>query len=228
MDKGFVRKLSGNQLKIIAAISMTIDHIGVIMFPDIVLLRIIGRLAMPIFAYMIAEGCAYTKNKKKYILLLLSVALLCQVVYFVASRGIAQSIMTTFLMSVLLIFSFEKVRAKENAESALVFALVLLGSFLTCTALPNYLKGFSIDYGFFGVVLPLLVYMGRDRKEKLLLCAAGQVMLAVTLSGVQAWSLFSLIPLFFYDGTRGKARLKYFFYVYFPLHLGIIYLISIL
>ena len=55
--------LTNNQLKIIAMISMLIDHIGLQMFPDLLIFRIIGRLAFPIFAYMIAEGCFYTKNK---------------------------------------------------------------------------------------------------------------------------------------------------------------------
>ena len=58
--------LTNNQLKIIAMISMLIDHIGVAMFPNVMILRIIGRLAFPIFAYMIAEGCFYTKNKARY------------------------------------------------------------------------------------------------------------------------------------------------------------------
>ena len=55
--------LSGNALKIIAAISMVIDHVGLMFFPTLKILRIIGRLAYPIFAFMIAEGCYYTKNK---------------------------------------------------------------------------------------------------------------------------------------------------------------------
>ena len=59
--------LSGNQLKLIALAAMTVDHIGVQFFPNIQLLRIIGRLALPIFAYMIAQGCRYTKNKARYL-----------------------------------------------------------------------------------------------------------------------------------------------------------------
>ena len=62
--KGFI---SGNQLKIIALVAMTWDHMGKQLFPQIGWLQIVGRLAFPIFAYMIAEGCAYTKNRKKYL-----------------------------------------------------------------------------------------------------------------------------------------------------------------
>ena len=63
-DKG-IFGLSGNALKIIGAITMLIDHMGVVLFPGIAILRIIGRISFPIFAFMIAEGCRYTKNKLK-------------------------------------------------------------------------------------------------------------------------------------------------------------------
>ena len=60
--------LTGNHLKLIAAFAMLLDHVGILLFPQIRLLRILGRLAYPIFAFMIAEGCRYTKNKLRYFL----------------------------------------------------------------------------------------------------------------------------------------------------------------
>ena len=60
--------LTSNQLKLLAMVTMTLDHIGVHLFPQCLFLRIIGRLAMPIYAYMIAEGCAHTRNRKQYLL----------------------------------------------------------------------------------------------------------------------------------------------------------------
>ena len=60
--------LNGNALKYIAALTMLIDHAGLLLFPRNILFRIIGRLAFPIFAFMIAEGCRYTRNKLKYFL----------------------------------------------------------------------------------------------------------------------------------------------------------------
>ena len=59
-------KLSGNALKIIAAITMFIDHMGLMLFPKTLIFRYIGRLAFPIFAFMIAEGCRYTRNRLRY------------------------------------------------------------------------------------------------------------------------------------------------------------------
>ena len=69
---------TGNQLKLIALISMTCDHVGLQLLPDVLILRIIGRLALPIFAYMIAEGCRYTRNRKRYLLRMAGLAALCQ------------------------------------------------------------------------------------------------------------------------------------------------------
>ena len=64
--------LSNNQLKILALLTMTVDHIGAYLFPRVMLLRIVGRIAYPIFAYMIGEGCRYTRNPKKYLLTILA------------------------------------------------------------------------------------------------------------------------------------------------------------
>ena len=72
--------LTGNQLKIIAMITMTVDHVGMQLFPRLLWLRMIGRLAMPVYAYMIAEGCRHTRDRKKYLLRLLGMGALCQIV----------------------------------------------------------------------------------------------------------------------------------------------------
>ena len=62
-----MRILSGNMLKILGAVFMLIDHIGVVFFPEVKILRILGRISFPIFAFMIAEGCRYTRNKLRYL-----------------------------------------------------------------------------------------------------------------------------------------------------------------
>ena len=59
--------LSGNQLKLIALITMTIDHVGAYLLPQFTILRIIGRLSMPIYAFLIAEGCRHTHDRRKYL-----------------------------------------------------------------------------------------------------------------------------------------------------------------
>ena len=72
--------LTGNQLKLIALVTMTIDHVGLLLLPQLVILRIIGRLSMPLYAYMIAQGCRYTHDRRRYFVRLAGLALACQVV----------------------------------------------------------------------------------------------------------------------------------------------------
>ena len=223
--------LSGNALKIIAILSMTLDHIGVHLFPQYHFLRVLGRLALPIFAYMIAEGCRYTRNPKKYLLTILAVAALCQTVYFQAMGSLYQCILVTFTLSILLIQSMDRAREQETHRSAVMTALIWVGVIFVCVGLPRLLDhtDFAIDYGLWGVLLPVLIYQGRDQRERLLLTGAGLVLLALSFSGLTQWfSLLALPLLALYNGQRGKWRMKYFFYVYYPLHLAVIYGISLL
>ena len=109
--------LTNNQLKILALIFMTVDHIGVRLFPKYTILRIIGRLAYPIFAYMIAEGCRYTRNKKRYILTMAAFAAVCQIVYFFAMNSLYQCILVTFTLSIALILAFDHMASKRSART---------------------------------------------------------------------------------------------------------------
>ena len=78
-----IRFLNSNGLKLLAAIFMIIDHLGLIFYPDLLWLRMLGRLSMPLFAFAIAEGCRYTKNKWKHFFLLFGLGTICQLVYFI-------------------------------------------------------------------------------------------------------------------------------------------------
>ena len=255
--------LSGNMLKIIALVSMTVDHIGFFLMPKVTVLRIIGRLAMPIFAFMIAEGCFYTRSRKKYFLNVFFIGILCQTVIYFAEKSISQCIMITFSLSILMIFLLDHVcsyTVKGSLASVKVllwfaFAAALCALYIVTVVLPEVLKGtdFGVDYGFFGVILPVLLYLPylyirilrcrADDNKKLpddrtgllldisryLLLALGLALIAATISlKVQIWSLLAIIPLLLYSGRRGKLNLKYLFYIYYPVHIGIINLIVML
>ncbi len=207
---------------------MTCDHIGKQILPDMAFLQIIGRIAFPIFAYMIAEGCFYTHNRKKHLLMLASVAIGCQVVYLVFMRSLYQCVLVTFTLSVILIYIVDNAMKKRTVKSfALVFIAVAIVYILT-EILPNVLiyTDFAIDYGLLGVLLPVFVYMAEKKRDKLIVTAIMLGGLAMIIGGIQWYSLLALPLLMLYNGEKGKARIKNFFYIYYPLHLALIYWIS--
>lgn len=222
--------LTGNQLKILALISMTIDHIGVQLLPQLQILRIIGRLAFPIFAFMIAEGCRYTKNRRKYLLLMAGMALILQIVYFIAMKSLYQCVFVTFSLGICLIYTFDYMCNKRDFFSSALFAVCFAAVYFICSCLPDIFNNtdFEIDYGFFGVLLPLYVYAAKTNTQELIFMAVGLVLLAINNGGNQWFSLITLIPLALYNGKRGKMNMKYLFYIYYPVHLVIIYIISFL
>lgn len=213
--------LTGNQLKILAMIAMTCDHVGLQLLPQVGFLRIIGRLALPIYAYMIAEGCRYTHDRRAYLLRLAGLAAVCQVVYFVAMGSLYQCILVTFSLSVCLISLADRAKAR-GSFLGLFFGVVAV--FFLCTVLPELLPrtDFAIDYGLTGVLLPVLIYEGGTPG-----LAAGLLLLALAHGGTQWYALAAVPLLMRYNGQRGKWRLGKFFYWYYPAHLVVIYLLSL-
>lgn len=131
-------RLSGNTLKSIAALSMLIDHIGVIL-PEVDALRIIGRISFPIFAFMIAEGCAKARNKRRYFLSVFAMGTACQVVYYLYDGSTYLGILITFSISILLIYSLQDLKETAFAAAAsrgrqliaaLVFPLLVTAVYL--------------------------------------------------------------------------------------------------
>lgn len=220
--------LSANTLKLIALISMTVDHIGMVFFTDLEIFRIIGRVSFPIFAYMIAEGCLYTKNMRLYFWRIFLLGLLCQVVYFFTENSVYQCILITFSLSVLLIYTLQWVQKHRRGWWLLLSEILFV--YLLTSVLPKYLPqtDFEIDYGFWGVMLPFCIYSMPDRRTKTI--AAGFVLIALSISSgkTQWWCLLSLLLLTCYNGQRGKRKMKKLFYIYYPLHLTAIYLIDTL
>lgn len=220
--------LTGNQLKIIALIAMTLDHIAVQLLPQIRLFRIIGRLAFPIFAFMIAEGCRYTKNRKKYLGSMALLALACQIVYYIAAGSLYMCVLVTFSLSIVLIYVLDYAISKRTAPSVFAAIIAFSAVYIICEILP-YLLGstdFYVDYGFWGVMLPAAVFLGKTRLKQLSLACIALGFLCISIQGIQWFSFLALILLAMYNGQRGRLKMKYLFYVYYPLHLAVIYAIG--
>lgn len=223
--------LSASALKMLALVSMTLDHIGKILLPQILILQILGRLAFPIFAYLIAESCHFTRSLRRYWLRMTAVGLVCQLVLYISQRSLYQCILITFAGSVCIIAAVRRADAQTNLPrrrgyTAAAVALTALAAWLSeglPILLPN--TNYSIDYGFLGILLPVLIYLGRTPRQKWLLAAGGLTALAIQYGGIQWWAPAALVPLALYNGRRGKYRAKYFFYLYYPLHLALLWLL---
>lgn len=220
--------LSGNQLKLLAMLTMTVDHIGFILLPQYEILRIIGRLSMPIYAFLIAEGCRYTRNRAKYLLTILAVAVLCQVVAYITTGTLYLCILVTFSLSICLIYLVDNFLRKPTVWSVLAGLAGFFAARFICQTLPDLLPGtdFAIDYGYVGVLLPVCAYLGKTKWQKLGWTALGLVFLCAAYGGIQWYAMLSLPLLAMYNEKRGKYAMKYLFYAYYPAHTAILYLIA--
>ncbi len=227
--------ISGNVIKILGALFMLIDHAGLMLLPNIKIMRIIGRLAFPIFAFMIAEGCHYTKNKLRYFLTVFLLGFACQLVYYLYDKQLDMSILITFSLSILAVYSLqftkESLFIKEYGYFIKILAVITFISIIAGIYYINQI--FKIDYGFWGCLAPIFasllvkphkvsskVWDLIDNKfTRLIIFGIGLLILAIEIGQNQIYSLLSLLILLLYSGKRGKFNLKYFFYVFYPLHL---------
>ncbi len=217
--------LSNNQLKIIAVLAMLIDHIGMILLPQILAFRAVGRLAFPIFAYMIAEGCRYTKNRRRYFACLMGLAAICQAALMIVMHSMRQNILMAFSVSVLMIYCIDGLIKNRRLASRLLMAALLSVLVFISVLAPRLLRevGFRFEYGLTGILLPVVVYYAPNKLTKLLGATAVLIAKCFVSSFVQWFSLGAIPLLVLYNGKRGTANLKYLFYIFYPAHLVILY-----
>lgn len=224
---------------------MVCDHMGVILFPKVEILRIIGRLAFPIFAFLIAEGAKYTRNKLRHFLTLTLFAAAIQLVYTLyLGSTLEMNVMVTFTLSLLIIYALDAFKAAIFDYNSPLFkkifcALGVLGAFLTAIIADAKL---DLDYGLAGALVPVFPAVFTTPKVEnppkyfdwldtplLRVCVTslGILALAVDDGGIQYYSLFVIPILLLYSGQRGKYKMKYFFYIFYPLHIGLLWLIAL-
>ena len=265
------RGITSNAMKIIAVSAMFLDHFAVVfgdrLYPALPflnaggfeLLRMIGRIAFPMFAYMIAIGATYTKNIYKYMGRLLAFAFLSEIPFDLALFSTPfgellrekehQNVFFTLFLGLICIFVYEKLR-KVKLEF-LSFPFLLFAAY----AAENLLK---TDYGAMGVLCIFFFYIfmhapnGVKQTGIVLTCVVLSFMLsfkpyiqeAVTVSGRtvhllhadiaarfntnEIWAVFSLPVLLGHKGVKGKKLNRWFFYAFYPAHLLLLWLISLL
>lgn len=226
-----IKIINGSWLKILAVVCMVIDHVSYLILPHfdlfcqefdvlgktytlIKLLRLVGRLAFPIFAFLITEGFKYTKNQKKYGLNLLAFALISELPYnmFFCGRVFylgSQNVFVTLFLGFLALYVLENIHT-DTEKAIYIFGIVVLALLLRC------------DYGAKGVILIILLYLLKNQ-----LPFASVLSLGLLSGGIAAWCAF--VPINMYNGKRGFIKgkfLKYAFYGFYPAHMLILYAIK--
>ena len=228
--------LSGNWLKLLAAVAMTADHVGLVLLPQVPALRLIGRLAFPIFAFMIAEGCAHTRSGLRYFLHVLLLAAVCQTAYTVAMGSWYLCVPVSFALAIALVMALNQwKKAQKTLQKCLWGAVFFLG--VAVVWLLN--RVVTLDYGFWGCMMPVGASLLRRKREDdplpawldqnfFHVLAMGLFMapLALWLGAWQWWSFLALPLLSCYSGRRGKYKMKYFFYIFYPAHLLVVQAIA--
>lgn len=237
-QKGW-QKLSGSTLKIIAMFCMFLDHFGAIVVYRIILaenfnienydkwrtiyqcLRNIGRTAFPIFCFLLVEGFLHTKSKVKYGIHLLLFALISEIPFDLAIYGKltmnSQNVYFTLFIGLMVIFLMNKIKdANTNKSVFLLFfgyAMVVIPGTVMALLLQT-------DYSYFGIILIVIFYLFCDNR-----LMAGVVGFLSFLWEYFCFPAFLLIQC--YNGKRGLKN-KYFFYLFYPVHLLLLYLLSVM
>lgn len=218
-------------LKIIAVVSMLIDHVGAVLFPSAIFLRIIGRIAFPIFAYCLVFGFFHTKNIKSYFIRLFIFALISQPAFLYAFYGryfwysvppgagvktifslYTLNIFFTLFLGLLFIYGL-----KEKKYLLSLIALVI----------PLFV---TVDYGIYGVLLIGFIYL-LCKTDKTIMLTGMALFLAIYFFippasirflgvplNIQGFAFLSIIPIAISIKTKLHMP-KYFYYIFYPLHL---------
>ena len=196
-------------IKIIAMLTMLIDHIGMLLFPDVTILRIIGRLAFPIFAYCIAEGCVYTRNHKKYMLRILICAVIFQVIDFIVSPQPTLCVLWSYAAAVGFVVIYKWAKQKWSIRNMMPVSYALLMSLL--------LLVFQVDYLFFGFLFIVAAYLLHHSWTKWIPLTILLVLLGLCYQ-YQFWALMAIPILMLYNGKQDKLKLGRVLYYFYPLH----------
>lgn len=226
------RGLDGAALKWIAMCSMLIDHIGavilepsgrVFLYPLSLLLRILGRPAFLIYCFLLVEGFVHTRDRKRYGRNLLLFGLISEIPFNLAVANrvfdpMHQNVFFELFIGFLILCWIE--RAEKKTYGAMEMNLVCLYTFIGCGA--AVLAG--ADYNAVGILIIVFLYRFRNSRRKQT-AAAGVLGFIETLFPTLGAGALAAVPIWFYNGKRGKQKMKFLFYWFYPLHLFVLFLI---
>ena len=238
--------VSGFTLKMIAVVTMLIDHIGAAILEGGLagkynsntlwmidqVLRDIGRLAFPLFCFFIVEGFHYTHDRKKYALRLGIFAVISEVPFDMAFdhsffAPSDNSVMITLLLGLISIWVIDILLKKSAARFSsdirkrrICDALSVIAVIVCVYIIEEWA---SSDYGAAGVITIIIMYLMYDKRQ--LGFALAIIWLGFTCGRTELIAAVDLIPLYFYHGRQGR-KMKYFFYAFYPAHLLVLSLIA--
>ena len=225
--------ITGNTLKIIAVMAMAIDHIGAVVVTYFMTVpgeyqelwgklywpfRNIGRIAFPIFCFLLVEGFLHTRSQKRYLYRMLLFAVLSELPFNLAFRGSIlapenQNVFWELTLGIVLMMLLHGIEQRRWNGILLKVSLMILVVIFTAAAAEE----FHFDYGNHGILTIALLYYFRNYR--------GLRLMAGALSFLWSFkAMFAFLPIAFYNGKRGGGR-KYAFYIFYPAHLLILYLI---
>lgn len=218
--------ISQETLKLIACITMLIDHVGAALFPRVILLRMIGRIAFPIYCFLLAEGVAYTRNPKKYGMRLAIGMLLAELPFDLALFDTPmwqhQSVMVTLLLGFFALECVKKTQ-KRTMKFFYIFAFAILAEAL------------FTDYGGMGVILIGFFGLIRGKRWEKGIMTLGLAVIcyligspAIPIFGlripIEMFGVLAMLPIALYSGKKvtHSAAIQWAFYLFYPVHLTLL------
>lgn len=235
--------LSSFGLKVIAVITMFIDHFAYIFCPEneslYLVLRSIGRISFPIFCFLLVEGFFHTKSRLDYGIRLGVFALISEVPYDMMHGSFfsmeKQNVMFTLFIGFLVIWSLDSISMfKVNYPKKLLkyIGVLRLNSILELVVIIiGLLSAYILNssYSFAGIMLIMCFYVFHKHYIGRLISNMVFNMvfnMGMYFLNIQWWGVVSAIPIAFYNGKKGCGRGKYFFYWFYPLHLSLLVLLK--
>lgn len=227
------KKYDSDVLKLIAMLSMLIDHTGAALIENtalydvesfrmlLVTLRLVGRLAFPIFAFLLVEGFLHTSNVYRYFMRLWLCALISEIPFDLAIFGELtfrrQNVFFTLSLGLAMLLMIRESEKKNVA--GLRHKIICIGSILVTCILAYKL---STDYSYMGILLIGILYLLRSDRQKQ--CVLGAFLFCTELTAMLAFPI-----LLRYSGNKGNLNLpRWAFYLFYPLHLLLLWAIRIL
>lgn len=212
--------LNGAQLKGIAFGTMVVDHAAVMLLQETGTLywsmRLIGRLAFPLYCFLLAEGFCHTRSAGRYLGRLAALAVLSEIPFNLLNRGAAadpmhQNVMFTLFLGLLALWGNMTLQNRGKAFAGLLW----------CACMAALAEVFRTDYGWAGVAL--VVCLHRFRAAEVPRTVTGFATLMLGVSPVEITALFSFALMNLYNGERGGGRGQRLFYLSYPLHLLVLW-----